>query len=339
MMNGLPWYKRDPLAFIEGCKGMPLDEVGGYAMLLDLMYLLGRPLTDSYAATGMAICNSAKLWTRIRKSLIERGKLYVTDAGMLSNHRFDTEIEDQHVSRAKRVRAGKASGAARRNGRANPQANGVSNESETQSKTGLKTAKPLKTKGEAGTHVQQTLEQKEELDSMSEAKAPDIDSSLFANAQSEVSTASQLKAAVDGFNAAGEAVGWQRVKFETLSKDRRQKLLRHLRERGGLAGWMADIAVMQADKFTHGGTVRKAPYENWKFKLDCMFQANFRNQMDDKRAANDGHANENDPLAEERWACAKRRETGRWPGGMDPALISASVRAEFSDLFTQQRGL
>ena len=48
-MSGLPWYKRDPEAFIDGCVrgNLTLEEVGAYTLMIEEMYRSGAPLVET----------------------------------------------------------------------------------------------------------------------------------------------------------------------------------------------------------------------------------------------------------------------------------------------------
>lgn len=112
-MAGLPWYKHEPEAFIEGVVGMSLEEIGAYTLLLNHMYHRGKAIRDSASIVcGLLDCD-ARVWKRVRKSLLDKGKLRLTDDGALTNGRVVEELEKQESVRRKKSKAGSASAAAR----------------------------------------------------------------------------------------------------------------------------------------------------------------------------------------------------------------------------------
>ncbi|WP_081780528.1 YdaU family protein [Sulfitobacter sp. 20_GPM-1509m] len=88
-MSNLPYYPRYPRDFFEGTAGMSLEEKGAYGLVLDLIYMMGaRGLPDDPQYIAGQIGTSVRKWNSLRKSLIERGKLYA-DNGIISNKRAD----------------------------------------------------------------------------------------------------------------------------------------------------------------------------------------------------------------------------------------------------------
>lgn len=88
------FYRRDPDAALNGMSKMSLEERGVYNTVIDLMYLMWRPLEDNpkYIA---AHCNCAvQKLNPILRRLIEMGKVLRFEEGghfYLSNKRFDDE--------------------------------------------------------------------------------------------------------------------------------------------------------------------------------------------------------------------------------------------------------
>lgn len=91
MKNALPYYKRYPRDFIEGTIGLDLETKGGYAILLDLIYMQGGQLADDGRyISGLLGCKPAK-WNRIREALLAAGKIIVS-GGKISNSRANLEL-------------------------------------------------------------------------------------------------------------------------------------------------------------------------------------------------------------------------------------------------------
>jgi len=155
------------------------------------------------------------------------------------------------------------------------------------------------------------------------------------------------KAAVEAYNASAKRRGWRPCRAgDQLSDERKRKLDAHLRTRGGLDGWSRDLKAMEAERWMDGGAQRNGKNTSWRFSLDGLFQQNFRNRMDDfeAEASRSARPAEDDlldggryPRFEQRLACAKRIEEGRWFGGYCELDIGAVVRAEYPDLFSNGR--
>lgn len=110
-MSGLPWYKRDPAAFIAGCVSgnLTLEEVGAYTLLVDEMYRRGGPLVDDPRQGASLLRCDVRVWYRIRAALVRKGKIYATSGGLLSNLRVEQELLQQYDTREKRSRAARLS--------------------------------------------------------------------------------------------------------------------------------------------------------------------------------------------------------------------------------------
>jgi uncharacterized protein YdaU (DUF1376 family) len=89
----LPYYKRFPRDFLDGTIGLPLDVKGGYAVLLDLIYMRdGKLVDDPRYIAGQLGC-SVRKWNTIRDALIQAGKITVQD-GVISNFRANYLTEE-----------------------------------------------------------------------------------------------------------------------------------------------------------------------------------------------------------------------------------------------------
>ena len=91
-MNGLPYYKRFPRDFLEGTSNMTLELKGAYAVLLDLIYLKDGRLDDNPRWIAGNLGCSVRMWNRIKKELIEAGKIECKD-GLVSNYRASNLLE------------------------------------------------------------------------------------------------------------------------------------------------------------------------------------------------------------------------------------------------------
>jgi uncharacterized protein YdaU (DUF1376 family) len=97
-MSEIKWYKRDPNSALTGMMCLTLEERGAYNTVLDLIYTHGgKVIDDDRFLSGWMRCD-IRVWKRIKKTLLELGKLEISD-GHLTNLRATCEI-DEAMSRA-----------------------------------------------------------------------------------------------------------------------------------------------------------------------------------------------------------------------------------------------
>ena len=92
-MGTLKWYKRDPRAALVGMAGLTLAERGAYNTVLDLIYMNDGKCPDNGKEIAHWLNVDVRRWMRLRKRLIERGKIYIY-AGQLHNERADIEVHE-----------------------------------------------------------------------------------------------------------------------------------------------------------------------------------------------------------------------------------------------------
>lgn len=108
-MGKLRWYRRDPLAALDGMANLSLEERGAYNTVLDLIYARDGAVPDDAAFMCRRLGCNVRRWTRIRQRLIDLKKIYV-DGGSLRNGRADIEVP-QAIARVEQ-----ATGNGRRSG-------------------------------------------------------------------------------------------------------------------------------------------------------------------------------------------------------------------------------
>jgi uncharacterized protein YdaU (DUF1376 family) len=87
-----PWYKRFPQDFAMGVRGMPLDEIGAYTLLIDAMHDRGESLPDDPQFLSALLGVATKSATSIVDKLVRRGKVY-RRADRIGNARVDRDLE------------------------------------------------------------------------------------------------------------------------------------------------------------------------------------------------------------------------------------------------------
>lgn len=87
-MKYAPWNLRD---FLQGVRGLKPDQIGLYAIILNLLYdTMGQLKDDEGFISGHCKCE-VRYYRKIRQSLIDAGKIYEAD-GYLYNNRAMAEI-------------------------------------------------------------------------------------------------------------------------------------------------------------------------------------------------------------------------------------------------------
>ncbi|WP_054529722.1 DUF1376 domain-containing protein [Erythrobacter sp. SG61-1L] len=90
-MGQIKWYKRDPDAALNGMMELTLEERGAYNTVLDLIYTRDGNLPDDDHFIAGWCRVDLRVWKRIKKVLMERGKLYIRD-GQIRNSKADVEV-------------------------------------------------------------------------------------------------------------------------------------------------------------------------------------------------------------------------------------------------------
>lgn len=92
MKRGADWYKRDPIAFLDGVQGLGPELIGAYAVILDLLYArAGESRRDDRHLAGLLGCSLRKAAT-LTDALIEAGKITVHD-GFIVNSRVENDVK------------------------------------------------------------------------------------------------------------------------------------------------------------------------------------------------------------------------------------------------------
>jgi uncharacterized protein YdaU (DUF1376 family) len=93
-MSARPFHKRYHSDALAGFMALTLEERGAYQTLLDLMYDRGGPIADNERLLAGYMGVSLRKWKSLRDDLIGKGKIHLTDEGLLSNSRVEKELEN-----------------------------------------------------------------------------------------------------------------------------------------------------------------------------------------------------------------------------------------------------
>ena len=278
-MSGLPWYKRDPEAFIDGCVrgNLTLEEVGAYTLLIDEMYRSGAPLVDTPRHGCAYLRCDPRVWLRVRASLIRKGKIYATAGGLLSNLRVEQELKAQYDMREKRSRAARQAGAKTDyENVTEPQLRCNSTVTEEQLSPSF-VVKSLISNDTTEANAEQMpgrVRVREERDKVGSSDPTPIDA--------------EVTKALMEYDLAAIRAGWVRVKdLKRLSTSRRRMIRARLRD-GGIGAWMAQIAEAEGQPFLAGDNDR-----GWRMDLEFFASERGRERILDgkyRRAPKPGQA-------------------------------------------------
>lgn len=253
-MSGLPWYKRDPSAFIEGCVrgNLTLEEVGAYALLIDEMYRRGGPLVDDPRQGATYLRCDVRVWYRVRAALIRKGKIYATSGGLLSNSRVEEELRQQYDMREKRSRAARIS-RAKNDELSFTEAQLSCNSSVTEAEL-FETSEPipLKNKGNAAANAQHLS---------GRYRVRDILPTGVVGSSEPTSLDEPVAKAMEAYNAAAKRAGWVSARLPIGAQRRRQ--VRARLKALGFDGWLELVREAEAQPFLGGSNDR-----GWRMDLE-----------------------------------------------------------------------
>lgn len=112
-MSARPFHKRYHSDALAGFMSLNLEERGAYQTLLDLIYDRGGPIVDNERLLAGYMGCSPRKWRGLREDLIRKGKIYITDEGLLSNVRAEKELENDAKTSRKHAEHGSKGGRAR----------------------------------------------------------------------------------------------------------------------------------------------------------------------------------------------------------------------------------
>src|SRR5258707_11442459 len=89
----MKWYPRDPAAALEGMIGFTAEERGYYNTLLDLLYARAPngTVTDDLVVSAMK--ERPQVWRRVKRRLMEKGKVREGTDGTLTANRVETTVQ------------------------------------------------------------------------------------------------------------------------------------------------------------------------------------------------------------------------------------------------------
>lgn len=122
-MSARPYHKRYHSDALAGFMALTLEERGAYQTLLDLMYDRQGPLIDNERLLAGYMGASIRKWRSLRDALISKGKIHLTEDGLISNARFEKEIENDAKTSRKLSENGSKGGRKKAENEKNPNEN------------------------------------------------------------------------------------------------------------------------------------------------------------------------------------------------------------------------
>lgn len=252
-MSGLPWYKRDPNAFIEGCQrgNLTLEEVGAYSLLIDEMYRSGAPLLDDVRHGCAVLRCDPRVWIRVRATLIRKGKIYATSGGHLSNLRVEHELKTQcdlRETRSRAARAARANSDDKKFTEAELRCNSTVTEAELSPTLDAKSLISNDTEPANARHLPGRYRYKKELPTG--VVGTDVPTPIDRD----------VRKAFEEYNLTASRAGWTGAK--KITTNRRRHIRARLRD-GGMDGWMRALGEAEGQPFLAGDNDR-----GWRMDID-----------------------------------------------------------------------
>lgn len=243
------WFKFYPSDWLNGTRGLSLEERGAYMTLIALMYDQQGAIPDDERWMCGALDCDVRVWRRLRDKLCRYGKIVPNADGFLVNRRVLEEVRSAELIAEVRRKSGRSGG--QQSGISRALSNENKGGHEANASNGLPYARALP-----------------ELDILSsEAKASSESGGelrLFASKPDDV------RQAVEAWNETAQRQGWTSV--AKLTPARRQTIAARLREHG-LDVWLAMLARAASLAWINDPSKRSAQHANWKPHIDWFAKA------------------------------------------------------------------
>lgn len=244
-----PWFKFYPSDWLNGTRGLSLEERGAYMTLIALMYDQQGAIPDDERWMCGALDCDVRVWRRLRDKLCRYGKIVPNSDGFLVNRRVLEEVRSAELLAEVRRKSGRSGG--QQSGISRAMSNEIKGGSEANASIALPYARASS-----------------ESDILSsEAKAS---SESGAELRLVASKPDDVRQAVDAWNETAQRQGWTAV--AKLTPARRQVIAARLREHG-LDVWRAMLARSASLAWINDPSKRSAAHANWKPHIDWFAKA------------------------------------------------------------------
>lgn len=243
------WFKFYPSDWLNGTRGLSLEERGAYMTLIALMYDQQGAIPDDERWMCGALDCDVRVWRRLRDKLCRYGKIVPNSDGFLVNRRVLEEVRSAELVAEVRRKSGRSGG--QQSGISRALSNEIKEDREANASNGLPYARALP-----------------ELDILSsEAKAS---SESGAELRLVASKPDDVRLAVEAWNETASRHGWSSVAKVTPA--RRQVIAARLREHG-LDVWRDMLTRAAGLAWINDPSKRSAAHANWKPHIDWFAKA------------------------------------------------------------------
>lgn len=238
------WFKFYPQDWLNGTRGLSLEERGAYMTLLALMYDEQGAIPDDERWVCGALDCDVRVWRRLRDKLCRYGKIVPNADGFLANRRVLEEVRSAELLAEVRRKSGKHGG----------QLSGISR------------ASSLKNNDTAEANASIALRYAGSLlesdTPTSPAKAGSVGPTFEAFSAPPMD---EVRDAVEAWNETAARHGWARI--AKLTPARRQVIASRLREHG-LDTWRAMLERTARLEWVNDPARRSAEHKNWQPHID-----------------------------------------------------------------------
>jgi uncharacterized protein YdaU (DUF1376 family) len=238
-----PWFKFYPSDWLNGTRGLSLEERGAYMTLIALMYDQQGAIPDDERWMCGALDCDVRVWRRLRDKLCRYGKITPNTDGFLVNRRVLEELRSAELVAEVRRKSGRSGGQQSGKSRANP----------------LKDMRQDEANASNRLLYARALPESEDILS-SEAKASSESPIALISSKRD-----DVREAVEAWDEAAQRQGWTRIAKVTPA--RRQMIQARLREHG-LDVWRSMVARLSKAEWANDPTKRDPKHANWKPHID-----------------------------------------------------------------------
>lgn len=109
-MSAQPWHRRYHSDALAGMLSLTLEERGAYQTVLDLIYDRRGAIMDNERLLAGYMGVSIRKWRSLRAELLAKGKIHLTEDGLISNSRAEKELENDAKTSRKHAENGSSGG-------------------------------------------------------------------------------------------------------------------------------------------------------------------------------------------------------------------------------------
>lgn len=238
-----PWFKFYPSDWLNGTRGLSLEERGAYMTLIALMYEEQGAIPDDERWVCGALDCDVRVWRRLRDKLSRYGKIVPNADGFLANRRVLEEVRSAELLAEVRRKSGRSGG----------------------QQSGISRAISNENKEENEANASKML-----LYARASSESEDIPSSEpKGSSEGPISLVPRkpddVRDAADAWNETAARQGW--AKLVKLTAARRQMIAARIREHG-IDTWRAMLQRAASLEWINDPSKRHERHQNWQPHID-----------------------------------------------------------------------